>query len=228
MYDLESLYKAIGYRFNKESHIKLALTHSSYANEKELGNLAYNERLEFLGDSVLGLVISDYLYQHYSELPEGELTKVRALIVCEATLAKIAKHLSLGMYMNFGKGEVLTGGRERVSILADAMEALIAAIYLDGGLDESRKFILKFFDNTIKDALKGKIFLDYKSALQEHIQSTTQQKIEYRIVDQKGPDHAKIFYANVLLDERLVGEGEGRNKKEAEQAAARQAIEKLL
>ncbi len=188
----------IGYRFNNKEYILEALTHSSYSNENKDYN--FNERLEFLGDSILSIVISDYLFKKETELPEGELTKLRANIVCEESLSEVAISIKLGQYMLLGKGEEATGGRERISILADAFEAVIAAIYLDGGLREASKFILTYMKDIIVNARKGKIFRDYKTHLQEVLQS-------------KG--------------EVNIGFGEGKSKKEAEQVAARKALDNM-
>ena len=187
----------IGYRFNNKEYILEALTHSSYSNENKGYN--FNERLEFLGDSILSIVISDYLFKKETELPEGELTKLRANIVCEESLSEVAISIKLGEYMLLGKGEEATGGRERISILADAFEAVIAAIYLDGGLREASKFILTY----MKDI------------------------IWYKLIDEKGPDHNKKFVMQVGIDSKILGFGEGKSKKEAEQVAARKALDNI-
>lgn len=228
MYTIEDFMRQIDYTFSEQALLKLALTHSSHANERATELVVHNERLEFLGDSVLSIVISQHLYQNYPKLPEGELTKLRARIVCEQTLADVATKLNLGMFMYFGKGEARTGGRQRKSILADALEAVIAAVYLDGGFLEAQRFIETFFKEKIEQAVKGKIFLDYKTALQEQIQATTQGEIKYQIVRERGPDHLKEFCAQVLIDSTVMGEGCGKSKKEAEQAAATQALNRLI
>ncbi|MBN2899535.1 MAG: ribonuclease III [Clostridia bacterium] len=217
----------IVYRFENLKLVKEALTHSSYANEKKSNKIRNNERLEFLGDSVLSIVISDYLFRNYPDLPEGELTKIRSKIVCEATLSDCARRIKLGNYMMFGRGEELTGGRERTSILADAWEALIAAIYLDAGLETAREFIMEQMSQIIEDAIQGKVFMDYKTRLQEVIQVEKSNRIRYELTGEEGPDHCKVFYSSVLLNDERIGEGKGRSKKESEQEAAKQALREL-
>ncbi len=221
----KELQLSIGYEFKNEQYLMEALTHSSYSNEIKNAKGHNNERLEFLGDSVLSLVISEYIFKTFPNTPEGKLTKLRAKIVCEPTLASCAKNIKLGQYMNFGKGEEMTGGRERASILADAFEALIAAIYLDGGLESAEKFIIEYMQKYIDDSVSGKVFLDYKTHFQELAQNDKNNKINYEIVKEEGPDHCKMFYANVLLNDVVVGSGKGRSKKEAEQEAAKDALE---
>ncbi len=228
MIDYSKLIAKIDYKFKNQSLLRLALTHSSYAKEKNLGVDCYNERLEFLGDSVLSIVISEHLYKSYAELPEGKLTKYRAIIVCEETLAELAKSLDLGEFILFSKGEEATGGRQRQSILADALEALIAAIFMDGGIAAAKTFVLKLFAEKINDAVKGRIFLDYKTALQEKVQAERQQTIEYKIIAETGPDHLKEFVAIVLIGDKQYGSGNGKSKKEAEQQAAKVAIARLF
>jgi len=217
----------IGYRFSQRKFLNEALTHSSYSNERRGENVQNNERLEFLGDAVLSIAISERLFKQYSDLPEGELTKIRSKVVCEATLSDCAKKLKLGEVMRFGRGEEMTGGRGRASILADAFEALIAAIYLDGGMEASANFVYRQMDLAIKDAISGKVFLDYKTHLQELIQTQRDNRIRYEIIREEGPDHCKVFHTQVLLNEEIVGAGQGRSKKEAEQEAARAAIASL-
>ena len=209
----------IGYTFKKPEYLDRALTHSSYVG----GKTGSNERLEFLGDSVLSVVVSGYLFGAL-DVPEGQLTKLRAKLVCEDTLYGFAKKISLGGHLKLGKGEEATGGRERKSILADAFEALIAAIYLDGGLECARSFIMGFMPAT--DALKsGKIVLgDYKTALQEVIQQNPEERVCYEIANESGAAHNRIFTANVLLNDQVIGTGKGKSKKEAEQEAAKQAL----
>jgi ribonuclease-3 len=221
--EFESIIK---YEFDNKEYIIEALTHSSYSNEHK--NFSFNERLEFLGDSVLGIIISDYLFNNEKDLPEGELTKLRANIVCEESLNEAAKNINLGSHMLFGKGEEATGGRERVSILADAFEAIIAAVYLDGGIERAKEFVLNFMKNIIDDSIRGKIFRDYKTHLQEVLQSRGQVNISYEIVDEKGPDHNKTFIMQVISNKNILGTGEGKSKKEAEQAAAKQAIRRMI
>lgn len=225
--DYSKLEECINYTFNELSYISEALTHSSYANEKIDKTINHNERLEFLGDSVLSIVVSDYLFMKYPDFPEGELTKIRSKIVCEATLAECARSINLGEYMYFGKGEEMTGGRDRASILADAFEALIAAIYLDGGLKSARVFILDVMDSKITDAIMGKIFVDYKTRLQEIVQSRKVKKIRYEVVDEQGPDHSKVFFTEVIVNDQIIGRGKGNSKKEAEQNAAKMGLGRL-
>lgn len=216
----------ISYNFKNKQYILEALTHSSYSNENK--SYAFNERLEFLGDSVLGIIISDYLFKNETELPEGELTKLRANIVCEESLSEVSKKIELGTHMLLGKGEEATGGRERVSILADAVEAVIAAIYLDGGIESARKFVLTQMDEIIQDSIKGRIFRDYKTHLQEVIQSQGETNIIYDLVEEIGPDHNKKFIMQVKLNDEVLGTGEGKSKKEAEQSAAKQALRRMM
>jgi len=217
----------IKYKFNKLSMINEALTHSSYANECRNKYIHNNERLEFLGDSVLSIVVSEYIYLKYNNLPEGELTKVRANVVCEPSLANQAKRINLGKYLRLGKGEEVTGGRDRVSILADAFEAVIGALYLDGGMEIARDFILNMLSPSIELASKGSLFRDYKTDLQELLQSKYDDKISYRVVDETGPDHNKTFEVEVILGDRVLGVGQGKSKKESEQMAAKKALEKV-
>ena len=216
----------ISYNFKNKQYILEALTHSSYSNENK--SYAFNERLEFLGDSVLGIIISDYLFKNETELPEGELTKLRANIVCEESLSEVSKKIELGTHMLLGKGEEATGCRERVSIFADAVEAVIAAIYLDGGIENARKFVLTQMDEIIQDSIKGRIFRDYKTHLQEVIQSQGETNIIYDLVEEIGPDHNKKFVMQVKLNDEVLGTGEGKSKKEAEQSAAKQALRRMM
>lgn len=216
----------INYEFKNKEYILEALTHSSYSNENR--NFSFNERLEFLGDSVLSIVISDYLFKKETKLPEGELTKIRANIVCEESLSEVSKNIHLGKYMLLGKGEEATGGRERISILADALEAVIAAIYLDGGMENARNFILTYMQEIINDSIKGKIFRDYKTCLQEVLQSNGESNIWYKLIDEKGPDHNKKFVMEVGINDTVLGVGEGKSKKDAEQVAAKCALDKKM
>lgn len=210
----------IGYEFKNKKFIKTALTHSSYANERGQGEC--NERLEFLGDSVLGIITAEYFYHNLNHLPEGEMTKKRAACACEKSLYKFAKEISLGKYIYLGKGEENMGGRDRASILADAFEAVIAAIYLDGGLENARRFVLRF----VKKAANENISLkDYKTELQEIIQKNPDEHLSYVLVGESGPDHDKRFEVEVMLNSNVIGCGIGRSKKLAEQEAARQALE---
>lgn len=220
----EKLEVILDYTFKDRMYLVEALTHSSYANEVKKANMRSNERFEFLGDSVLSIVVSDHLFVKYKDIPEGELTKLRSRIVCEGTLAEVSKELGIGEFMSFGRGELMTGGRVRVSILADAFEAVIAAIYLDGGLEEARRFVLTKLNEKIESAGRGEIFVDYKTRLQEIIQSTSRLKIKYEILEATGPDHNKIFKSAVKLDEDIIGVGVGKSKKDAEQMAASNAL----
>ncbi|MBE6890268.1 MAG: ribonuclease III [Ruminococcaceae bacterium] len=221
MADFKELQTAIGYSFSNTSYLEQAMTHSSYSGGKNNGS---NERLEFLGDSVLQLTVSQYLFTGMSTEPEGGMTKLRASIVCENSLYSFAKKIDLGRYILLGKGEEMTGGRDRRSILADAFEALIAAIYLDGGMERAREFIMRFVPSI--EALKsGKVKLgDYKTILQEIIQQNPEERISYEIEESDGADHHKLFRAAVLLNGQRIGRGSGHSKKEAEQAAAKEAI----
>jgi len=225
--ELSVLEERLGYSFGDPALIGQALVHSSYANEKGPRHLSSYERLEFLGDAVLQLIISDYLYARYPDFPEGELTKLRSRIVCEATLVACAKALGLGEYMSFGRGEEMTGGRERASILADCFEAVVAAIYLDGGMSSARSFVLRNMERKVMDAVMGKIFIDYKTRLQEVIQARKITQIRYQVVGEQGPDHSKTFEMHVLINDQVVGTGSGRSKKEAEQMAAKMALERV-
>lgn len=221
--NLEEFQGKIRYYFNDKELLIEALSHSSYANEKRKGRNS-NERLEFLGDSVLSIVVSQYLFEHFTHLPEGELTKIRASLVCEKSLYEFAKQIDLGEHILLGKGEENTGGRERVSILADDFEAVIAAVFLDGGLEAARRHILKFIPKDIDDR-KPVSFSDHKTILQEIIQKNPEEKVEYKLVGQSGPDHNKAFKVQVRLNSNVIGTGIGRSKKEAEQMAAKEALE---
>lgn len=225
--ELSTLEKKLEYSFRDIGLITQALIHSSYANEKGQKNVASYERLEFLGDAVLQLIISDYLFAKYPDFPEGELTKLRSRIVCEATLVECAKALDLGGYMYFGRGEELTGGRERASILADCFESVVAAVYLDGGMSSARSFVLRNMEKKIMDAVMGKIFIDYKTRLQEVVQAQKITQIRYVVMDEQGPDHSKVFQMNVVINDMVVGTGTGRSKKEAEQLAAKMALGRI-
>ncbi|MEE1219243.1 MAG: ribonuclease III [Ruminococcus sp.] len=221
---MEVLEKRIGYKFKNPDLLKVALTHSSYANEHKAQHIKYNERLEFLGDAVLSIVVSDYIFKNCPELPEGELTKLRASLVCERSLYGFAKQINLGNHLILSKGERHNGGSDRPSILSDAFEALIAAIYIDGGIEPASAHILKFVIPAIKNT-KKKPINDYKTTLQEIIQKNPGEQLEYVVVDEKGPDHNKHFVVEVHLNSNVIGKGGGRSKKEAEQQAAREALE---
>ena len=222
VYNISKFEETINYTFENKSYILEALTHSSYSNENK--NYKFNERLEFLGDSVLSIIVSDYLFKTEKELPEGELTKLRANIVCEESLSEVASQINLGNFLLLGKGEEATGGRERISILADALEAVIAAVYLDGGIKEARDFIFKYMQEIIENSIKGKIFRDYKTYLQEVLQSKGEHNIWYKLIDEKGPDHNKRFVMEVGINDTVLGVGEGKSKKDAEQVAAKAAL----
>ncbi len=222
----ETLESRIGYRFKDRTLLETALTHSSFANEKQAAGAVSYERLEFLGDSVLGLTAAEFLYSHEPALPEGRMTRLRAELVCEASLHETALALGLGAYMRLGRGEELTGGRERTSILADMVESIIAAIYLDGGMAEAKRFIMtRVLQNARIDEVHPSA--DYKTALQELVQKNGEVRICYEQTGESGPDHNKIFSFSVSVDGKTIGEGSGRTKKEAEQMAARRALEAL-
>ena len=221
---IRSFEEKIGYEFKDKTYIQTALTHSSFANEHKEFN--YNERLEFLGDSVLGLVVSDYLFRARNDLPEGKLTRLRANVVCEESLSAVARKINLGDHLFLGKGEKASGGSNRDSILADATEAVIAAIYLDGGFDQAKDFILSNLRDTIAKNIDGNIFRDYKTILQEIIQGNN-GKISYKLVGESGPDHNKEFEMQVKCGQETIGIGKGKNKKEAEKEAARDALVKM-
>ena len=216
-----ALMDKLGYRFRDPRLLEKALTHSSYANEGRHG-LESNERLEFLGDSVLGFVAAKYLFEKETG-PEGELTKLRAAVVCEKALCSYSRELGLGDYLLLGKGERLTGGAERPSILADAFEAVIAAMFLDGGLEPVRGFVLRFGEKEANNQRK-RHFKDYKTTLQEIVQQNPEEKLEYVLTGESGPDHSKQFVVEVHLNSNVIGTGRGRSKKEAEQQAAREAL----
>jgi ribonuclease III len=222
---LTELEKLLMIKFNNIKFLDTALTHSSFANQKI--QVDYNERMEFLGDSVLQLTISEYLFNNYKDKLEGELTKLRSLIVCENSLYEIAKVWNLGEFINMSRGEELTGGRWRVSILADAVEAIIAAIYLDQGFNSVSKFILRNFKDTICKACTNEIILDYKTKLQETLQKNGEIDIQYNMIGFDGPPHRRIFYMEVIIDGISKGKGEGYSKKEAEQNAAKNSLKVL-
>ena len=222
---IKDLETALGYRFQNITLLQNALTHSSYANERWHNSLLSNERLEFLGDSILGMVVPAYLFEHFPDRPEGELTRMRADMVCETSLAAIAARLNLGEHLLLGHGEERFGGRNRASILADAVESVIAAAFLDGGMQAASDIITRFvLCNVPVSKLHN---ADYKTALQELVQQKKNQTLCYRLVSESGPDHDKVFTAQVLLNDQVVGEGTGSSKKRAEQDAARIALEKL-
>ena len=223
---LETLETALGYQFKKRTLLESALTHSSFSNESKGRVTACNERLEFLGDSVLGFTIANYLYAHYPNLPEGQLTKLRAELVCEPSLLKVANRLQLGTYLRLGKGEDQNGGRTRASILADAVEALFAAILLDSNIHTAESIVLSLLDENLKTTKPGTT-ADYKTALQELVQRKSDQTLSYHLLSATGPDHQKVFQVEVQLNGKAIGTGSGKSKKEAEQAAAGVALETL-
>ena len=220
---LRELEEKLGYTVQHPQYIQTALTHSSYANEVRGGEKS-NERLEFLGDSILGAVVAEYIFRNCTSMPEGELTKLKASLVCEKALCGFSRELGVGDYLRLSRGEQNSGGRTRSSILADAFEAIIAAIYLDGGMEEARKFILRF-TVPLMNAPRPKAFRDYKTVLQEIVQQNPEEHIEYGLVGESGPDHNKHFVMEVHLNHNVIGKGGGHSKKEAEQQAAREALE---
>ncbi len=219
--NIKELERIIGYEFRNAALLENAITHSSYANEQHMGKLANNERLEFLGDAVLEIVVSEFLYNQYGQEPEGVLTRKRASIVCEQTLALCAREFGLGAFLLLGKGEELTGGRERNSIISDAMEAVIGAIYLDGGFANAKEFIGKY---VLTDIENKQLFYDSKTILQEIVQSRENCELSYRLVKEEGPDHNKKFVVEALVGDKVFGTGTGSTKKSAEQEAAYRVI----
>ena len=220
-FNFGELEKKIGYKFRDEKVLKQAMTHTSFANEQKINKLDSYERIEFLGDAVLEMVSSEYFYFNHPKTTEGNLTKMRASAVCEPSLAITARQLELGQYLLLGKGEEATGGRDRDSIIADGVEALIGAIYLDAGIEEAKKFILTFVLNDLENK---QLFYDAKSILQEMIQTKKAGEFSYRLVGEEGPDHEKIFKTEAVLDGKVIGYGEGQSKKLSEQHAAYEAL----
>lgn len=225
--ELNQLAKQFPLNFSSPELLHQALIHTSFANENRHLHLSHNERLEFLGDAVLELAVSDHLFHAYPDYPEGELTKLRAAIVCEATLAKHASRLNLGAYLLLGKGEEASGGRVRPSTLADAFEAVIGAIYLDAGLQTAAQFVLNQFDEELRSIRRGEYTKDYKTMLQELVQRNGDCKIVYEVLGESGPDHDKSFTIAVSINGAQYGAGTGKSKKEAEQAAAANALDKI-
>ena len=221
---MEEFQQVIGYQFQNKNLLRQALTHSSYANEKHMHRLSDNERLEFLGDAVLEIISSEYLFNTYQDKPEGDLTKLRASIVCEPTLALCTKEMDLGKYLYLGKGEDMTGGRSRKSILSDALEAVIGAIYLDGGFASAKEFILRFI---LTDIEHKQLFYDSKTILQEMVQAKYKETLVYELIKEEGPDHNKSFEVCVKIGDEEIGRGLGRTKKAAEQVAAYHGICRL-
>lgn len=224
---MQELEKKLNYTFRNPALLGEALSHSSYANEHRANHLNSNERLEFLGDSVLGFVTAEFLFTQHPNLPEGDLTRIRAALVCEQSLYEVAKKLELGRYLKLGRGEEAGGGRERTSILADATEAVFAAVYLDGGIAEASALIHRVLLDVEREEIVEERRRDFKTSLQELIQRQADQVLSYRMIGEQGPDHAKIFQAEVLLNGESLGSGFGRSKKEAEQSAAKAALQTL-
>ena len=222
---MKTLETKLGYQFQNPKLLDHALTHSSYANEHHLGSISSNERLEFSGDSVLGMIVADHLYRTFPDLPEGDLTRIRANLVCEGSLVLVAKEWDLGRYLKLGKGENACGGRSRPSILADAVEAVLAAVFLDGGLAHDRDIIQRFLLDRMEQVNRAS--RDHKTYLQELVQRKSGQVLSYELIGESGPDHNKTFQMQVLLNGQPIGQGTGHSKKEAEQAAANAAIERL-
>lgn len=213
------------YTFHDRTMLAAALTHSSYANENREKGCRSNERLEFLGDSILGFICAKYIYETYKQLPEGELTKLRAAIVCESSLHELAQQLQLGSMLLLGNGERQGGGDRRPSVLADAAEAVLAAIFLDGGMEAAERFVLPFIREKAEIIVRGHHTVDYKTSLQEIVQKNHQETLAYRLKEESGPDHDKRFVIEVMINSNVIASGEGKSKKLAEQAAARAALE---
>ena len=223
---LKDFEKKLGYKYKKISLLENALTHSSYANEgKSKGRKTEsNERLEFLGDTVLALITSEYIYLNLKDFKEGELTKVRASVVCEDSLFNFAESIGLGEVLFLGNGEIASNGRRRKSILADAFEAVLGSVFLDGGITAAKKFLLNFIEKAVGDIVKEGDVKDYKSLLQQIIQQNNGEILEYNLIRESGPDHEKLFEVQAVLNNNVVGEGKGRSKKAAEQNAAKEAL----
>ena len=221
---MEALEQKLNYTFRRPELLSEALTHSSYANEHRAAHLNSNERLEFLGDSVLGFVTAAFLFRQHPDLPEGDLTRIRAALVCEQSLYEVAQKLELGRYLKLGRGEEAGGGRQRTSILADATEAVFAAVYLDGGIQAASDLIHRVLLDAEKEEAVEERRRDFKTALQELVQRQADQVLAYRMVGEYGPDHDKTFQAEVLLNGGVIGSGSGHSKKEAEQMAAKAAL----
>ena len=221
--ELSLLEERLGYKFKNIKFLETGVTHSSFSNETK-NHVPYNERQEFLGDAVLSIIVSDYIFENYTKLPEGELTKLRASLVCEKSLCGFANELELGSFLRLGHGEELMGGRERPSILADAFEAVLAAIYLDGGIEPATEFVLSFVKKALEH-VENAPFKDYKTLLQEIIQKNPEERLTYVLVGESGPDHDKRFEVDVMLNSNVIGHGIGKSKKAAEQHAAKEALE---
>lgn len=222
---MDKLEKKLGYTFSNKALLQEALTHSSWANENKKSGITCNERLEFLGDSILGFTVAEFLYKYEPLMPEGQMTRIRAELVCEKSLEIASNELEIGAYLRLGRGEAQSGGKTRPSILADAMEAVIAAIFLDGGIEQAKSMIGRFILTQFKEG--GQTGYDYKTALQELVQRKSGQTLTYHMTGESGPDHQKLFYVEVRLNDVPKGQGVGKNKKEAEQAAAKIAYEEM-
>lgn len=221
--DLSILEEKLGYKFRNIKFLETGVTHSSFSNETK-EHVPYNERQEFLGDAVLSIIVSDYIFENYTKLPEGELTKLRASLVCEKSLCGFSNELELGSFLRLGHGEELMGGRERPSILADAFEAVLAAVYLDGGIEPATEIVLRFIKVALEH-VENAPFKDYKTLLQEIIQKNPEERLSYVLVGESGPDHDKRFEVDVMLNSNVIGHGIGKSKKSAEQHAAKEALE---
>ena len=219
---MTALEERLGHSFQNRALLETAVTHSSYANENRASGIVCNERLEFLGDSVLGVTVADFLYRHFPDMPEGDLSKLRSSLVCTQSLSDFARQISLGDYLFLGKGESNTGGADRSSILENAFEALIAAVYLDGGMENAEKFVLAFLSSAVETHHIN--FKDYKTTLQEVVQQNPDENVNYVLVGESGPDHNKVFEVEVHLNSNVIGKGKGRSKKSAEQEAAKEAL----
>lgn len=222
--ELAGFQDSLDYKFKNIQILETALTHSSYANENKSVGVSSNERLEFLGDSVLNLIVSNHVFSSYPDLPEGQMTKIRASVVCEPALKEMAVELGVGNFIKLGKGEEITGGRERPSILSDAFESIVGAIYIDGGYQQAEAFVLRLVEKTIEKSAKGLGLIDYKTKLQEELQKKGDVKIKYEVVNEIGPDHNKQFFIQVECNGKILGVGQGKSKKEAEQRAAENAL----
>lgn len=220
---MKKLEEYLGYTFKNKKLLENALSHSSYANEVR-GGVTSNERLEFLGDSVLSIIVSSYIYENFKKMPEGELTRLRSSLVCEKTLCGFSRKLNLGAFLLLGKGEKKNGGADRDSILADAFEAVLAAIYLDGGMNPAREFVMRFVMPELESYDAGTDFKDYKTLLQEIVQRNPEESVCYILTDETGPDHDKQFTVEVRLNSNVIGKGTGKSKKDAEEMAAKQAL----
>lgn len=223
---MEKLEEKLGYKFKNRAFLATALTHSSYANEHRKSKIECNERLEFLGDSILGMITAEYLFRNEPGMPEGKMTRLRAELVCERSLVEVADQLELGKYLRLGHGEECCGGRTRPSIKADAVEAVLAAVFLDDGLEAAKSIIYKYILSKLKTGMP--VNHDYKTELQEYLQRDGAKDISYTLTGESGPDHNKYFMIDVCLNGKSIGSGKGRSKKNAEQDAARDALEKLV